>query len=91
MKKTMVSFAVLASLLGASGCGKTKEPITETKHPIVSIAVPEICESGTRLELEGRFKSPVIYCKDKIGRQVSCDLEEYHAGTLGSTCYVLEK
>jgi hypothetical protein len=80
--------AGILAFVGMTGCNSDVKKIKTKGYPVFNLEIPKMCDSDSKLELEGRFAIPVIYCKDKFNRQVACRYDpQDHAIDPG--CYVL--
>jgi hypothetical protein len=91
-KKLATLAAALYLTFGSVAACNSDVKNVETKgYPIVNLQLPELCDSNPKLELEGRFAIPIIYCKDSKNNQVVCRYDASFNHAIEPACYVLEK
>ncbi len=94
-KIATLTAAVCLALSGMTACNsnyRTNEKVaraTGTDYDLARVIEPKVCETKPEMKLEGRDLLPVLYCNDKIGRQVACRPGDSKNG-IDAKCYFLD-
>lgn len=85
-KNVIAGMGLVGVLLFGGGCEDKKEIVVDyakREYQKVEVIAPELCKKDLELRLVGRYKLPIVHCKDVKGEQLVCDNWKH--------CYVLKK